>query len=125
MPNEPHTVRAPMVNVSQSELEQVMADTVAAHPLVTLHWGARVTGVTQSMDEAILEVATTADGVRTLRAGWVVAADGGAAGCARRRACAPGPQLRGPLRHRRHPLGVRPPRRADGGSTRRATRVRR
>ena len=41
MPNEPHTVRAPMVNVSQSEFEQIMVDTVAAHPLVTLHWGAR------------------------------------------------------------------------------------
>jgi 3-(3-hydroxy-phenyl)propionate hydroxylase len=76
MPNERHTVRAPMVNVSQSELEQIMVDTVAAHPLVTLHWGAQVTGVTQSTDEAIVEVATT-DGVRTLQAGWVVAADGG------------------------------------------------
>ena len=76
MPNEPHTVRAPMVNVSQSEFEQIMVDTVAAHPLVTLHWGARVTGVTQSADEASVEVATT-HGVRTLRAGWVVAADGG------------------------------------------------
>jgi 3-(3-hydroxy-phenyl)propionate hydroxylase len=53
-----------------------MVDTVAAHPLVTLHWGARVTGVTQSADEAVLDVAT-AEGVRTLRAGWVVAADGG------------------------------------------------
>jgi 3-(3-hydroxy-phenyl)propionate hydroxylase len=76
MPNEAHTVRAPMVNVSQSEFEQVMVDTVAAHPLVTLHWGARVIGVTQSADAAVLDVAT-ADGVRTLRAGWVVAADGG------------------------------------------------
>lgn len=76
MPNESHTVRAPMVNVSQSELEQIMVDTVAAHPLVTLHWGARVSGVEQSADEATLEVTTT-DGVRTLRAGWVVAADGG------------------------------------------------
>ena len=76
MPNDPHTVRAPMVNVSQSELEQIMVDTVAAHPLVTLLWGAQVTGVTQSADEALLAIAT-ADGVRTLRAAWVVAADGG------------------------------------------------
>ncbi|HET6561045.1 MAG TPA: FAD-dependent oxidoreductase [Marmoricola sp.] len=76
MPNEPHSVRAPMVNVSQSELEQIMVDTVAAHPLVTLHWGARVTGVTQSEDEVVLEIAT-ADGPRTMRAAWVVAADGG------------------------------------------------
>jgi 3-(3-hydroxy-phenyl)propionate hydroxylase len=76
MPNDPHTVRTPMVNVSQSELEQIMVDTVATHPLVTLHWGARVTGVARTADESILEVTTT-DGVRTLRAGWVVAADGG------------------------------------------------
>ncbi len=76
MPNEAHTVRPPMVNVSQSELEQIMVDTIAAHPLVTLHWGAQVTDVTQSADEVLLEVATV-DGVRTLRAAWVVAADGG------------------------------------------------
>lgn len=76
MPNEPHSVRAPMVNVSQSELEQIMVDTLAAHPLVTLHWGAQVTGVEQHDDEVALEV-TTVEGPVALRAGWVVAADGG------------------------------------------------
>jgi 3-(3-hydroxy-phenyl)propionate hydroxylase len=76
MPNEPHAVRPPMVNISQSELEQVMADALAAHPLVTLHWGAPVVRYTAGGDEVDLEV-DTADGTRHLRAGWVVAADGG------------------------------------------------
>ena len=50
MPNEPHAVRGPMVNVSQSEFEQMMADALAMHPLVTLHWGAAVTGCTTTGD---------------------------------------------------------------------------
>ena len=37
-----------MVNVSQSEIEQIMVDTLAAHPLITLHWGVGVTGVPRS-----------------------------------------------------------------------------
>ena len=76
MPNEPHAVRGPMVNVSQSELEQMMADALAMHPLVTLHWGAAVTGCTTTGDGVDLEVGT-AEGARHLRARWVVAADGG------------------------------------------------
>ncbi|WP_448624384.1 FAD-dependent monooxygenase [Geodermatophilus sp. URMC 64] len=76
MPNEPHTVRGPMVNVSQSEFEQLMVDALAAHPLVTLHWGARVAGCSTAGDEVELTV-DTADGTRRLRASWVVAADGG------------------------------------------------
>ena len=76
MPNEPHTVCAPMVNVSQSEFEQIMVDALAAHPLITLHWGAGVTGCTVTGDEVTLDV-STAEGSRQLRAGWVVASDGG------------------------------------------------
>jgi len=76
MPNEPHTVRGPMVNISQSELEQVMADALTTHPLVTLHWGAAVAGCSLEGDEVTLEVDTEA-GTRYLRASWVVAADGG------------------------------------------------
>ena len=76
MPNEPHAVRPPMVNVSQSELEQVMADACAAHPLVTLHWGAPVARFTEDENGVDLEVETAA-GHRHLRARWVVAADGG------------------------------------------------
>ena len=76
MKHDEHDVRGPMVNVSQSELEQVMADALEVHPLVTLHWGAAVTGLAQEDDEATVTV-ETADGPRTLRAQWVVAADGG------------------------------------------------
>lgn len=76
MPNEPHAVRGPMVNVSQSQLEQLMVDALEAHPLVTLHWGASVSGFADTGDEAVLDV-DTVDGVRQLRAQWVVAADGG------------------------------------------------
>lgn len=76
MKHDEHDVRGPMVNVSQSEFEQVMADALEAHPLVTLHWGAAVTGLTQQDDEATVTV-ETCDGPRTLRARWVVAADGG------------------------------------------------
>lgn len=76
MPNEPHTVCGPMVNVSQSEFEQIMVDALAVHPLITLHWGAGVTGCAVHGDVVTLEV-STAEGSRRLRAGWVVAADGG------------------------------------------------
>ena len=58
MKHDAHDVRGPMVNVSQSEFEQVMADALEAHPLVTLHWGAAVTGLTQDGDEATVDLQT-------------------------------------------------------------------
>ncbi len=76
MPHDPHAVRPPMVNLSQSELEHVMAEAVEAHPLVTLHWGCEVVGLEQRDDGVLLEVATVV-GVRSISASWVVAADGG------------------------------------------------
>jgi 3-(3-hydroxy-phenyl)propionate hydroxylase len=79
MPNEPHAARPPMVNVSQSELEEVMADACAAHPLITLHWGAPAARFTEDDDGVDLEVETSA-GHRHLRARWVVGADGGRRG---------------------------------------------
>lgn len=76
MPHEPHHVRPPMVNISQSEIEQIMVDTALAEPLIDLHWGTPVTGMRRTDDGALLEV-DTATGPRTLRTDWVVAADGG------------------------------------------------
>jgi 3-(3-hydroxy-phenyl)propionate hydroxylase len=81
MPYAEHAVRPPMVNVSQSELEQLMVDELLNHPLATLHWRAEVSDCTQATredggEEVRLEV-HTAEGPRTLRARWVVAADGG------------------------------------------------
>ncbi|AHK33207.1 monooxygenase [Rhodococcus opacus PD630] len=71
-----HDVRGPMVNVSQSEIEQIMTDTLLAHPLITFHWSSSVAGVLRSDEDVTLDV-DTAFGARRLRARWVVAADGG------------------------------------------------
>ena len=71
-----HDVRGPMVNVSQSEIEQIMTDTLLAHPLITFHWSSSVAGILRSDEDVTLDV-DTAFGVRRLHARWVVAADGG------------------------------------------------
>ncbi|BAH49777.1 FAD-dependent monooxygenase [Rhodococcus opacus] len=71
-----HDVRGPMVNVSQSEIEQIMTDTLLAHPLITFHWSSSVAGVLRSDEDVTLDI-DTAFGTRRLRARWVVAADGG------------------------------------------------
>lgn len=76
MRNAEHDVRPPMINVSQSEFEQIMVDTIEANPLITLHWSASIAGVLRADDEVTLEVDCAA-GKRHLRARWVVAADGG------------------------------------------------
>lgn len=75
MPHSTSDVRGPMVNVSQSELEQTMVDALASNPLVTLRWAAEVSGVEQDAEQVRLTV-DTAFGSRRLRARWVVAADG-------------------------------------------------
>ncbi|WP_129977612.1 FAD-dependent monooxygenase [Rhodococcus sp. Q1] len=76
MPQRDFDVRPPMVNVSQSEFEQIMVDTIEQNPLVTLHWQAPIAGILRGEDEVTLEIDTAA-GKRHLRARWVVAADGG------------------------------------------------
>ena len=76
MPDRPHDVRPPMVNVSQSEFEQVMVDAIEANPLITLYWQAGIAGFAQDADGVTLDI-DTAHGPRHLRAAWVVAADGG------------------------------------------------
>ncbi|MEE2034940.1 FAD-dependent oxidoreductase, partial [Rhodococcus chondri] len=76
MPQRDFDVRPPMINVSQSEFEQIMVDTLEQNPLITLHWQASIAGILRSDDEVTLEI-DTADGKRLLRARYVVAADGG------------------------------------------------
>ena len=76
MPQRDFDVRPPMINVSQSEFEQIMVDTIEQNPLITLHWQAPIAGILRGEDEVTLEVDTAA-GKRHLRACWVVAADGG------------------------------------------------
>jgi 3-(3-hydroxy-phenyl)propionate hydroxylase len=76
MPTSDHDVRAPMVNVSQSEFEQTMVDRLETDPLVTYLWQVRVNGYLQDERSVTLQL-DTVEGPRTLRAAWVVAADGG------------------------------------------------
>ncbi|MGB8382192.1 MAG: FAD-dependent oxidoreductase, partial [Dermatophilaceae bacterium] len=76
MPTSTYDVRAPMVNVSQSQVEQIMVDHLEADPLVTYLWEVRVNGYIQDEQAVTLQLDTSA-GSRTLRAAWVVAADGG------------------------------------------------
>lgn len=76
MPHDPHHTRPPMVNVSQSEIEQIMTDAAQAEPLIDLHWGTPVTGMTRTDSGITLDVDTGA-GPQTMHAEWVVAADGG------------------------------------------------
>ncbi|QBF46290.1 FAD-dependent oxidoreductase [Janibacter limosus] len=76
MPHDPHHTRPPMVNISQSEIEQVMADAAQAEPLIDLHWGTPVAGMTRTESGVALDVDTAA-GPATVHADWVVAADGG------------------------------------------------
>lgn len=75
MPNDAHAVRPPMVNISQSEFEEIVLDAVEANPLISLYWGCELTGIEHDAEGATLRVSTV-DGECTLRAGWVVAADG-------------------------------------------------
>lgn len=76
MPTSEHDVRAPMVNVSQSQFEQAMVDRLETDPLVTYLWRVRVSGYLQDEYAVTLQL-DTVDGPRTVRAAWVVAADGG------------------------------------------------
>ncbi|MEE2061412.1 FAD-dependent oxidoreductase [Rhodococcus artemisiae] len=76
MPLRDFDVRPPMINVSQSEFEQIMVDTLEKNPLITLYWQASIAGILRGDDEVTLEVDTAA-GKRHLRARYVVAADGG------------------------------------------------
>ncbi|MGK5115069.1 FAD-dependent monooxygenase [Geodermatophilus sp. CPCC 205506] len=75
MPHGAADVRPPMVNISQSEVEEVLAGALDGAPTARVRWGSRVTGVRPGADAVELDVETPA-GPRVLRASWVVAADG-------------------------------------------------
>lgn len=65
----------PFVNVSQSEVEQVLAERCEASPGVDLHRQHEVVGLTQDPGGVDLQVRTP-DGPRTLSAAYAVGADG-------------------------------------------------
>jgi 3-(3-hydroxy-phenyl)propionate hydroxylase len=75
MPHAAGDPHPPMVNISQSEAEQVLIDTALNTPGLTLAWQHRVTEVLPDSGGVSLQVRTP-KGLRDLRADWLVAADG-------------------------------------------------
>ena len=77
MPSEPTQRFAPMINIQQYHVEQFAHEALQQAPqLAQVRWNCRVTGVRQGRDFANVEVETPS-GAQTVRAGWVVACDGG------------------------------------------------
>ena len=75
MPHADDDPHPPMVNISQSEAEQVLIDVALGTDGLTLAWRHRVTEVLPDDDGVSLTVRTP-EGFRDLRAGWLVATDG-------------------------------------------------
>nr|MBA2390800.1 FAD-dependent monooxygenase [Geodermatophilaceae bacterium] len=65
----------PFVNVSQTEVEQLMVAAVDREPLVTVHWGHSLTGLQQD-DGGIRLTARSPTGEVILEAAYAVGADG-------------------------------------------------
>lgn len=74
-PHDPDDRFFPLINLQQQYLEQYLVEACAEQPLVDLRWGNRLLSFTQDGLGATLEV-DTAEGPYTLRADWLVAADG-------------------------------------------------
>jgi 3-(3-hydroxy-phenyl)propionate hydroxylase len=67
--------RPGMVNLQQYHLEEALVRRAQALPGIDLRWKSRVTALAVAADHVLIEV-DSAHGKYTLRAGWVVAADG-------------------------------------------------
>jgi len=65
----------PMTNLQQQYVEEYLIDAVQAEPLIELRWGNKVHQVLQHDDQVRVEV-DTPEGLYTLTADWLVAADG-------------------------------------------------
>ena len=63
------------LHMGQDALADAALTVLAGHPNVTVRWGARVAGLRQDAEGVDLDV-ETAEGSETLRAAWVVGADG-------------------------------------------------
>ncbi|MBP6764844.1 MAG: FAD-dependent oxidoreductase [Rubrivivax sp.] len=72
---EPGHRRPGMVNLQQYYLEEYLVARAAQLPLIDLRWKNQVMAVTQQADGAVVQVQTP-DGSYTLRADWLVVADG-------------------------------------------------
>jgi 3-(3-hydroxy-phenyl)propionate hydroxylase len=75
MPHAADDPHPPMVNISQSALQQVLIDAALETPGLTIAWRHRVSSVAPGADGVTVR-ATTPIGDRSLTARWLVAADG-------------------------------------------------
>jgi 3-(3-hydroxy-phenyl)propionate hydroxylase len=77
MPSEPTQRYAPMVNIQQYYVEQFAHEAMqASDGLAQVRWRSRVAAVRQDGDFAEAQIETP-EGAQMVRAGWVVACDGG------------------------------------------------
>ena len=74
-PHDPDDRFSPLINIQQQYIEEYLVEACEAHPLVQLRWGNKLLSLAQDASGATLEV-DTAEGPYTLRADWLVAADG-------------------------------------------------
>ncbi|MGM9426431.1 FAD-dependent monooxygenase [Hydrogenophaga sp. MI9] len=74
-PHDPDDRFFPLINLQQQYLEQYLVEACAANPLVELRWGNKLESFEQDSTGATLQV-DTAEGPYTLKADWLVAADG-------------------------------------------------
>ncbi|MBQ0960775.1 FAD-dependent oxidoreductase [Ideonella sp. 4Y11] len=74
LPEPAHKMPA-MINLQQYYLEEYMVEACDASPLVDLRWKHKLLAIAQHDDHAVLTVQTP-DGVFTMEATWVIAADG-------------------------------------------------
>lgn len=84
-PHDEHDRYSPMINIQQQFLEQALIDACRAQPLIELRWGNLVVQVEQLTqpqqgEGSVAAHIDTPEGLYTLRADWLVAADGGRSG---------------------------------------------
>lgn len=72
---EPQHKMPAMINLQQYYLEEYMVEACDKDPLVDLRWKHKLISLNQAADHAVLTIETP-DGIFTLEADWVIAADG-------------------------------------------------
>lgn len=83
MPHDPNDRFMPGLNISQQYIEEYLVEAAERTGLVDLRWGSRLTDLVQDAEGVTLTI-DTPNGEYTLRAGHVVAADGGRSAVRRR-----------------------------------------
>lgn len=74
LPEDGHRMPA-FVNLQQYHFEKAETDWLQSHPLVEMRWQSRVTNVTDTARDVLIDIETP-DGPYRIRADWVLAADG-------------------------------------------------